>query len=96
MEVVEVLFCPDRLDAEHRRLMGNGRDALSGHSPYSLRGAVSGDQLGESFFNRDQLALEFVVFCIRNNRRIEDVISVVVSIDLTMQVRGAPARHRSA
>jgi len=76
--------------------MGNGRDALSGHSPYSLRGAVSGDQLGESFFNRDQLALEFVVFCIRNNRRIEDVISVVVSIDLTMQVRGAPARHRSA
>ena len=89
IEVAEVFFRPDRLDAEHGRLVGNRGNALFRRSSHSLCGTVWSPQLRKAFLDCDQLSLKFVIFGVGNDGCVEDIVEMVVSIDVAAQMYGA-------
>jgi hypothetical protein len=84
----QVFLCLGIVEGEQRPQMGDGCEEGRDRRPDPLGGRVRGDQLGMGGLQPLQLPDQGVVFGIRDQRVVEDVIPVGMGPDLAAQLFG--------
>ena len=91
VEVPHLLLAEGVGEGEHGHLVHDLRKGFQGGGPHPLGRRVGDDEVGKARLQVLELAQEPVVLGVRNLRRIEDVVEVVVVLDEPAQLGGAQA-----